>query len=456
MVRTFLSKKRGDPTPWKKDAAALFSLTAFTRFCGLIRTLIPAAVWGLSETATVFDFSLAFVTSLYELTFGAVIAYCFIPLYARKDPDDCHPVCLPLLPMASAVLLFYFPWLLTARLWLPFFFPASPKTVGMAQTIMGLMILDQAAVSAVALLTAFLQAKRHPIVPAVLSALSSLCATLALLAFSRSLSALMPALVLLSANSLTVLLLIIFLKRRSALTPIRLAGFAKTHVNPAPSSPFLSAVAASAFLPLATLIAAFATTNGPYADSAACGLARKLIFLAAALLSSVAHALLYPRLSQDRPTVSAVRKPLGVLLALSFAMALALFIAAPFLAVGMFFGESAEQRQAFVRLLCAFLPLLPAAALLPTLSEIAYLRRRTFFLFLGTLSALSAELLGLAYLPVRFGMLRIPLSLGMAVYSFAGLALPAALLFPDKRKRDVSDPAPESPTEEKGHLTGAG
>lgn len=453
-----LEKKEPSAAPGAKSAARdlwrgffLLGFMGLTRLSGFLRTARLAFVWGLSAGAASYDFAFALVSSLYECSFGAWIGFCFIPAYQRQKRKEAPGATLSCLPLKLFVFLLaaFLPIVCLAFPVLPYAAPALSGFEAETTGLLALLVLDHGVLALVSLFSALYQAEDKPLFPALLSALSSLAITGIVWVTAPVLPPAGAILFLLCGNFLTLLFLHL---------PLSLAASPSGTftASPAPTSfsekkrPFHTArtgweaAALSAFLPLSALIASQNAACDSASDAAACGYARKLVLLCAALLAACAHALWYPRLSRANGQGTLVKKSCLLSGGAALLLAFALLAGAPWLVSLLFSGETPENQTLLFQLLCFFVPALPALTLIPMLSETAFLREQAVRLLPAALISLLLQLAGPRLFSRLFPslprLLQVPVSFTAAVYCYVFL-IALSLLFSAK-KSNAPDPVP--------------
>ncbi len=421
----------------------LLGFMGLTRLSGFLRTARLAFVWGLSAGAASYDFAFALVSSLYECSFGAWIGFCFIPVYQRQKQGETPGAALSRLPLKLFVLLLaaFLPIVCLAFPVLPYAAPALAGFEAETAGLLGLLVLDHGVLALVSLFSARYQAEDKPLFPALLSALTSLVITGVVWVTAPVLPPAGAILFLLCGNFLTLL----FLHLPLSLAANPSGAFT---ASPAPTSfsekkqPFYTAraggeaAALSAFLPLAALIASQHAASDNASDAAACGYARKLVLLCAALLAACAHALWYPRLSRANGRGSLVKKACILSGGAALLLAFVLLAGAPWLVSFFFSGETPENQTLLFQLLCFFVPALPALVLIPILSETVFLRGQAVRLLPAALISLLFQLAGPRLFSRLFPSLprplQVPASFTAAVYCYIVL-IGLFLLFSAKK-----------------------
>lgn len=412
----------------------LLVLIALTRLFGLLRSSALAALWGVGENAAAFELTFSLSSTLYDLSFGAVLSAMFIPActarWAKDSKKAAQRFTLSLLPALFAG---------TGLLYLPLFlFPQAVLTLfagELSHTFLALAVPSLRLLSAAKILlggaslfVGFWQVNNRPLLPALVYAASSLLSLIAVLLFGKKLDAVGLSGILLLLDLMVGLLLFLLTvpRKRSLLEPEPLLPY-----RPPRLGPFTKKIAQvmifSAYLPAANLLTTvFSARIGGDASLAANGYAAKPVLLSAALLSSVLHATLYPRLARDGDGQSRfIKKILFSLLALTNAGAILLsLLARPLLSVlylrGFFNEASLSLTTSFLRLYALSLPLL---TLIPLLSDLAYLQKKTGSLAAVGSLALLLDLLLLAILPRYLADAAVPIAYFIASLFFVTTAL---------------------------------
>ncbi len=410
----------------------LLSLIALTRLSGLIRGVLLAGFWGVGEEAAAFELAHNCASFLFDLTLGALLSAMFVPAFTARlrggrEREAMH-FTSSLLPTLAAVTLFlYLPLLLFPKTVLTLAAGnMTPGILASAADALRLLSVGKLALAMASLFVFVQQADGRPLFPAALYALSSAASLTAVALFGSRLGARSLSLILLLLDLLVLAGLFWRVAKQRGLTPAR--PYFPAH----PLSFLKKAIAVmlfSAFLPLATFFASlFASRIGGGEALAANGYAAKPVLLTAALLSSVQHALLYPRLSAPNGREKKlVHRAAAVLLLFSLVPALFFFFfAEPFLSLlylrGSFDAASLALTASFLKFYALALPPLTLVGLF---NDLAYIRGKASALAVTGLTAAGVDLVLFFLLRSHLDLLAVPLSFlaGILFYASAGAFL---------------------------------
>lgn len=419
----------------------LLSLIALTRLSGLVRGVLLAGFWGVGEEAAAFELAHNSASFLFDLTLGALLSAMFVPaftarLHGGREREAMRFTCSLLPTLAAVTLLLYLPLLLFPKAILTLAAgELTPGILSSAADALRLLSVGKLFLGAGSLFVSVQQADGRPLFPAALYALSSSLSLAAVALFGSRLDARSLSLVLLLLDLLVLAGLFWRVAKGHGLFPAH-------PYFPAHPLSFLKKAAAvmlfSAFLPFATYFASlFASRIGGGEALAANGYAAKPVLLTAALLSSVQHALLYPRLSSpEGRTGKTVYPAAAVLLLFSLFPALFFFFfAKPFLSLlylrGSFDAASLALTASFLKVYALALPPLTLAGLF---NDLAYIRGKASALAATGIAAAGIDLLLFFLLRSRLGLLSVPLSFlaGILFYALTG----AFLAFGRKRREN--------------------
>ena len=399
------------------SAIFLLGIIAINRLFGMVRSLLLASLFGISQDAAAFELAQNLTATLYDCTLGALLSTMFLPSYVRKaqnespEKADGFVATLSLL-LPLGTLLLFFPYIFFPGQTVLLLAPNLSKEASLsAATALPLLSFGKILLAVASLFTGILQADKKPLLPAFVYAAASFVSIPLVYVFRNSLTAvtLSRLLLVIDFGILLTLFFPILKKHR----PHRLVKITPT--NPAKTlRRTVNVLLYSAYLPLIiSLTTLFLARFGKDFALAVGGYALRPVLLASALLFSAFHGAYYPSLSENRQNVrTRIQKPLLLFVSLSL-LAAAFFLLFAKTILLLFLKNasvSPNLMQSAIRIMRFYAASLPFLTFAAIGNDVAYLTEKSDKVATAGILSILVAILSFFVLKEPFGILSVPIA----------------------------------------------
>lgn len=404
-------------------ASAFFLLGIITlnRIFGMLRSLLLANLFGVSQNAAAFELAQNLTATLYDCTLGALLSTMFLPSYVRRaqnenreQADRFAATFSLLLPLGTLFL--FLPYIFFPNQTVSLLAPNLSKEASLtAAASLPLLSFGKILLAVASLFTGILQADKKPLLPAFVYAAASFVSIPLVYVFRRSLTAVTLSCLLLAIDFgilFTLLFPILKQHRPQGLITITPTNPAKTLRRAA------SVLLYSAYLPIIiSLTSLFFARFGEDSALAVGGYALRPVLLASALLFSAFHGVYYPSLSENRQnTRTKIQKPLLLFVILSL-LAAAFFLLFAKSILSLFLKNasvSADFMQSAIRIMRLYAASLPFLTLAAIGNDAAYLTEKSGKVATVGILSLLVAIFSFFVLKEPFGILSVPIAFFIA------------------------------------------